>query len=168
MHRYLKAAVALLALPTLIDARSTLYARYAEAEAIASPHAYPNAIADAYAAPYDKPAYLSKRDLEGIVYLARRDAYAEAYAEAYADALALAEPYAAADYEGFSVYERSPIPAGDLTPDEVKKCVDNKNRATGRYKTAQSDYEAAVRSYNNATAQNKKAEAKKAYDAAKR
>ena len=168
MHRYLKAAVALLSLPALIDARSTFYARDAEAEAIANPHAYPNANADAYAGPYDNPTYLSKRELEGIVYLAERDAYAHAYAEAYANALALAEPDAAADYEGFLVYERSPMPAGDLTPDQVKKCTDLKNRATAQYKSAQRDYDAAVRSYNNATAQNKKAEAQKAYDAAKR
>lgn len=163
MHHYIKAVVALLSIPTLISARSNLYARYAEAEAIAGPYAYPDAVADAYADPYDEPTYLSKRDVEGIVYLARRDAYAEAYA----DALAFAEPYAAADYEGFSVYERSPVPT-DLTPEEKKKCLDLKGKATSRYKAAQTDYEAAVRAYNKASKNTKQAEAKKAYDAAKR
>lgn len=193
MNRYLKAAAALLSLPALITARSTFYARNAEAKALAGPEAYPDALANAYIDSFDDQAYFSKRDVDEIVYFAKRDAYAEAYA----NALALTDSTAEFEFGGFSVQERSPVPTDltpeppvptnltpeppvpinltpeplvptDLTPEQKKKCIDLKNKATGRYKQAQREFDAAVRAYNQATAQNKKAEAAKAYAAAKR
>ena len=158
--RFLKATIALICLPAIASAWGNLYARNAEAEALANPHAYAeaeawaeayaNAIADADADAYteaDEEIDLQTRDTDAS---AEQEEHLSLYAR-YADAYA--EPYTDADAGFLSFYERDalpyPVPVKDLTREQIAACRQRANKGTAEYKQLEAAFRTVLAKYSS-------------------